>query len=861
MPEQDQVEERSVEKAELQSGVTLNAGHPVILLVGGVPGGPTDPTGTEPTGTEPTGGEPTGGEPTGGEPTGGEPTGGEPTGGEPTGGEPTGGTGTGEPTGGEPTGGTGTGEPTGGEPTGGEPTGGTGTGEPTGGTGTSPPGPTPSMMAAFDAAHFETDKAFPLSEAIPTFQDIATFAHKEPHRLLLVVGHTDAVGDAGYNLGLSGDRANSISAYLRNDVDAWMKFYDSAPSSKKWATREDQHMLAALPWGGSPFLKRKPVDAVNADVTKATKDFQKSKKMPETGTMDKATRRALVSDYMAADGTTTPADAQIETLSCGERHLKEKTQGASQTNRRVEVFAFESSDVRPPTDDCRKGKHPGCTAYDEWVKAAEKLPKGGGTPPGGGTGTPPGGGTGSAPAPTKTTPTLLIPDKPGSANHVKVTGLQTYLVRFAGGAAEVKKFVPADGKVPEPVDSGEAFFYFSHRDDLDADKSQFAQDKSKLPLVGPVQLEPGDKEVKIDAWSQKDWVTVKADPLDGAAADGVRMVEQRDDYVLSFAGTSTKGEPGHWIFGKPEEKDKQERWKGKTPGGAELVKFGGLWVGTLSLPPSPKLKLMLVKGGIGVGSYNELVKGADNLQLTGYHLYDKAKVAKLASITASEPKKSEVDALPAPPARFILPGDCCWQDQGQTNNCGAYSFSTAMNYWFPYSNNPKGKAGPFYSNTSNVPSVVNGARTPANIEDAAKKFNMNGTDHDAEELDKGRALKLLKSWVAAGVPTLVLVKEDSASSGFEKLSSYHWKTVVGWDGDRLFMNNSGGDQEVLDKLRKSGFDYDHSPVGNDVDPMDTHWDKWVAAGGDIVDFFTSVDECTFIPIWPKDGKFGGDKAQ
>ena len=40
-----------------------------------------------------------------------------------------------------------------------------------------------------------------------------------------------------------------------------------------------------------------------------------------------------------------------------------------------------------------------------------------------------------------------------------------------------------------------------------------------------------------------------------------------------------------------------------------------------------------------------------------------------------------------------------------------------------------------------------------------------------------------------------------------------------------------------------------------------HWEKWKAAGGDIVDFFTSVDECTFIPLYPTGPEFAGDRVR
>jgi len=72
------------------------------------------------------------------------------------------------------------------------------------------------------------------------------------------------------------------------------------------------------------------------------------------------------------------------------------------------------------------------------------------------------------------------------------------------------------------------------------------------------------------------------------------------------------------------------------------------------------------------------------------------------------------------------------------------------------------------------------------------------------------------------------------------------------------MNNSGGNQEGEDPtLRDPGFDYEHAPIGNNSNSENNFWIKWKAGGGDIVDIFTSVDECTYIPIYPKNINFRG----
>jgi hypothetical protein len=85
--------------------------------------------------------------------------------------------------------------------------------------------------------------------------------------------------------------------------------------------------------------------------------------------------------------------------------------------------------------------------------------------------------------------------------------------------------------------------------------------------------------------------------------------------------------------------------------------------------------------------------------------------------------------------------------------------------------------------------------------------------------------------------------------------------VVGYDKDRFFMNNSGADDEVILAQRTPGIDYEHAPLGNDVDSHAAFFNKWKAAGGDVVDLITSVDECTFIPIFPQDSMFSGQAVK
>src|SRR5213075_2033543 len=89
-----------------------------------------------------------------------------------------------------------------------------------------PPEATPSLLATLQGIHFEFDKALPLASVIDTCRDVATRAAAEPERPIVIVGHTDNKGTKDYNLKLSNERARTISAFLRDDVEEWMKFYD-----------------------------------------------------------------------------------------------------------------------------------------------------------------------------------------------------------------------------------------------------------------------------------------------------------------------------------------------------------------------------------------------------------------------------------------------------------------------------------------------------------------------------------------------------------------------------------------------------------------------------------------------------------
>jgi hypothetical protein len=173
---------------------------------------------------------------------------------------------------------------------------------------------------------------------------------------------------------LSNERAQSIAAYLRSkpeDIDLWMSFYEGNVQSKKWGTREDQHMLHALPFGKDPYYAREATGRGSGEFTNAVKAFQSAKGLAADGVMGSDTRRALITEYMAAEGTTFPDGTTLDTLGCGQNHqLENKT--VSLTNRRVDVFAFVSQPIVPSLDE-ERNHQPGCTVYTRWRRAATET--------------------------------------------------------------------------------------------------------------------------------------------------------------------------------------------------------------------------------------------------------------------------------------------------------------------------------------------------------------------------------------------------------------------------------------------------------------------------------------------------------
>ncbi len=221
---------------------------------------------------------------------------------------------------------------------------------------------------------FDTDKTFLLPESLVGIRQLAAFWEQYPHAHVLVVGHTDTVGQPGHNGPLSEERAESVAAFLVDDVDAWLAAYQpSGHTSATWGVPEDKLMLSHLRDADDVVFYEGPIDpiAFDAATMASVERFQQWSNATQgtalvvDGALGPNTRRALVTAYMAEDGTTLPETVELATHGCGESHPLEPTgdEVDEQDNRRVEVFIFEAG-IEPPPSDNATGA---CEEYPAWV--------------------------------------------------------------------------------------------------------------------------------------------------------------------------------------------------------------------------------------------------------------------------------------------------------------------------------------------------------------------------------------------------------------------------------------------------------------------------------------------------------------
>lgn len=223
--------------------------------------------------------------------------------------------------------------------------------------------------------HFDLEKSFLLPDALNGIRELRRLYEELVAGTLLLVGHTDSSGSAAYNRTLSLERARSVAAFLTDDIDSWLAFYQHESKKKRWGRREDELMLASLPHGSdSPFLRE------DTPFEDAVTKFQEDHDLKPDGICGPKTRRELITEYMNADDTTLPEGTEIITHGCGEHFpaVKPGDDGAEEINRRVEVFFFPGAiepEPKSPTSSAGDPFYPAWTEQvHETIDLTEKLP-------------------------------------------------------------------------------------------------------------------------------------------------------------------------------------------------------------------------------------------------------------------------------------------------------------------------------------------------------------------------------------------------------------------------------------------------------------------------------------------------------
>jgi outer membrane protein OmpA-like peptidoglycan-associated protein len=229
------------------------------------------------------------------------------------------------------------------------------------------------FQALLTGMWFETSKSFLLPTARHSLHRLKELYDRHPNSDLLVVGHADRAGQPSYNDPLSLERAQSVADYLTDRVDAWYTWYGSGkPSEKRWGKPEDVLMIEAVAEDNGETI---PAD------TDGVRWFQETRGLAVDGIAGEQTRKALIQEYMALDGTTLPADIRMTVHGCGENFPLEPTADGEeeQINRRVEIFFFENPARLPKRVDAILPPPPGPNSkasdkqYSEWIRRTQET--------------------------------------------------------------------------------------------------------------------------------------------------------------------------------------------------------------------------------------------------------------------------------------------------------------------------------------------------------------------------------------------------------------------------------------------------------------------------------------------------------
>lgn len=246
---------------------------------------------------------------------------------------------------------------------------------------------TGAVVAKTFLIHFRFDNAFIEPCMREVLRQVEAHARNNTAEKLLIVGHTDKVGDDPpvpplYNQSLSERRARSVFAYLTfgRDRAGALAEWDQlrrkrTPGARRslndtWDVREYQHILQDL--GFYPGNVNGKDDALTKEAVLA---YRCHKGLPPGTTVDDEVWKELIQDYLGQDSLNIPvgqffpncAGEILKWLGCGEEDPVKNTTKAHRPNRRTELLFVRAEKLpcQVPQPDTFELPNPGAV-NNQW---------------------------------------------------------------------------------------------------------------------------------------------------------------------------------------------------------------------------------------------------------------------------------------------------------------------------------------------------------------------------------------------------------------------------------------------------------------------------------------------------------------